>query len=528
MTTNKVLYRNSISRAVRFCVELHSRVKSVFKFVPLLCIDDIAEFYYGAMHFFQSAIRQWVMNSRTLKLTANFIFYFYFWIPSLLILYAMSFLSLAISIISKKSSKARILILHASASYEVAVKALKKISSTKFCDIVSILIQTFSEIITAFFVKSKDSAEKPPILDEMSDLLFYEEAEFDDSSEESLLTKRRMEAIMHHIVPPNPFKATIQVRQVSFPDKLSLQLQTGDNTTTATDMNVTEAESPVSFPPTPYSRARVMNRSTERVSSVMFAARDQLRLESLETSNDPHSRTAAKELKSQGRNAVFDPTQSSDGLKLSCGNHCIYKVSDDLCCTARAMLPIPNDVYTYFEFSVTTSQECNPALSIGLAPIDCPLNVMVGSWVNSIGIYSDGQLLAESKWYRAVPSISGVLNNPRGTSLTAGATVGILIYIPSPECEDIETKEECVFAININGNPIHFPFANSTLNSFYCNPSCPVQAYPTVSILTQGTRVWCRFSEADIVHRSRKSNSAPSNVKVYCLDGSLILDENDS
>ena len=90
----------------------------------------------------------------------------------------------------------------------------------------------------------------------------------------------------------------------------------------------TEAESPASFPGTPLSRARALNRSTERVSSVMFAVRDQLRVESLESSGDAHSRAAARALRLQGRNAVFDPTQAADGLKFSCGNHCIYKVTD--------------------------------------------------------------------------------------------------------------------------------------------------------------------------------------------------------
>jgi hypothetical protein len=40
--------------------------------------------------------------------------------------------------------------------------------------------------------------------------------------------------------------------------------------------------------------------------------------------------------------------------------------------------------------------------------------------------------------------------------------------------------------------------------------------------------VWCRFCEADIVYRSRSTVGAPPGVRVYCLDGSLLLDEKDA
>lgn len=41
---------------------------------------------------------------------------------------------------------------------------------------------------------------------------------------------------------------------------------------------VEAADSPASFPSTPFSRMEIMNRTTEKVDSVMFAARDRLRL----------------------------------------------------------------------------------------------------------------------------------------------------------------------------------------------------------------------------------------------------------
>lgn len=49
--------------------------------------------------------------------------------------------------------------------------------------------------------------------------------------------------------------------------------------------------------------------------------------------------------------------------------------------------------------------------------------------------------------------------------------------------------------------------------------------FPTVSLLSENTRVWCRFCEADIVTRSRCNIGAPPGTKVYCLDGSVLLEE---
>jgi hypothetical protein len=51
--------------------------------------------------------------------------------------------------------------------------------------------------------------------------------------------------------------------------------------------------------------------------------------------------------------------------------------------------------------------------------------------------------------------------------------------------------------------------------------------YPTVSLFSDETRVWCRFCEADVVYRSRAAIGAPPGVRVYCLDGTLLLQEGD-
>ena len=52
--------------------------------------------------------------------------------------------------------------------------------------------------------------------------------------------------------------------------------------------------------------------------------------------------------------------------------------------------------------------------------------------------------------------------------------------------------------------------------------------FPTVGIFSMDTRVWCRFCEADIVYRSREAIGAIEGVRVYCLDGSVLLQDNEN
>lgn len=100
-------------------------------------------------------------------------------------------------------------------------------------------------------------------------------------------------------------------------------------------------------------------------------------MEAQSSSRDEYSRKSALEAKSSGHIAVFDPQYTSSGLSLSCGNHCVMKVGNGLCCGARSMIPIDTAKLVYVEFSVTASCAQVPSISIGLAPAECPLNVMV-------------------------------------------------------------------------------------------------------------------------------------------------------
>lgn len=361
------------------------------------------------------------------------------------------------------------------------------------------------------------------------------EREEEESSQPMLLRS------MHNPVPMNPFKVSLRIYKALVP-KYSYSLTPEvlkESKENLPSIDHLQADSPASFPPTPFSRAYVMNRASEKVVSVMFAARDRLRLEAQSVSKDEYSRLAANEAKSRGQLATYDPTQASNGIVLSCGNHCVTKVGKMLCSSCRAMVPIRFDQYVYFEFSVTVSSSQQPSLALGLVPPDCPLNVMVGSWPRSIGLYCDGQILIDSRWYQ----------NRSGDQIKPGSTIGILVYIPSgsplindePENdrpldfnldsvsghETIGSNDspQIIVKFNINGKPIPFDFNCSEVLKEVSLLNAPW--YPTVSLFSEDTRVWSRFCEADIVYRSRENIQAPPGVRIYSLDGSLLLDEND-
>lgn len=109
-------------------------------------------------------------------------------------------------------------------------------------------------------------------------------------------------------------------------------------------------------------------------------------------------------------------------------------------------------------------------------------------------------------------------------------------------------KNPPIFQFTVNGQPVLHPeeanLSHQDLTamdanlSMYGNRAVPSAGnggaggsapalYPTVSLFSEETRVWCRFCEADVIYKSRAAIGAPPGVKVYCLDGSLLLQESD-
>jgi hypothetical protein len=524
-------------------------------------------------------------------------------------------------------------------------------------------------------------------VEELAELLAYEEVDPNGSESTDPYPPQYHRSIrgMHHYIPANPFKATIRIhhRSVAMAHLQSSRTRSSTEVVSVADAPgscLTEyagGDSPASFPPTPFSRANVMNKSMDRVASVMFAARDRLRLEAQSVSRDEYTRMLAMEAQTSGQFAVFDPRQSSPGIALSCGNHCATKVGKGLCCCCCSMVPVRPNAYVYFEFSIMVSSSKTPTLGIGLSPQDCPTNVMVGSWPQSQGMYNDGQMLIGSHWHQS-------LNDKR---IEAGSTVGMLVYLASdtapltsgpnaavlgsssvggmvyphersiqqsslhdhsaimevsgehtadasPSCfsaryhdgdqqpnnvsctsnhslfgsimhnlsrngEIVDPDESFGLALSSSGNnssssqrssrqnspeksqdsgesgaegalvvrqsdvghtaqegaqgspltvavaeEVSTRAARASLFHFTVNGEAVVYPaevqqglqeiaasntplYPTVSLFSEETRVWCRFCEADVVYRSRTAIGAPPGVRVYSLDGSLLLQESD-
>jgi hypothetical protein len=221
---------------------------------------------------------------------------------------------------------------------------------------------------------------------------------------------------------------------------------------------------------------------------------------------------------------------------------------------------------------MTSSDNGAPLIAIGLAPPDCPPNVMVGSWPQSIGLYSDGNIIVNSRWSNNLSNIFmkpgdtiGALvrlapadKSSRKSSYTddtddsddeydfaqsypysAMLSLGRMLGMSSsstrkfPPVESVTKEDKLPLNIcpppfvvfNVNGSILQFP--ESVDESLAAEVKFNPPLYPTVSLMSENTKVWCRFDRGDIVSQSRHSIGAPSGVKVYCLDGTLLLGEKD-
>ena len=584
---------------------------------------------------------------RVIPRPLSMLFYYYVsWVFFIFVRWPLSVfcacLSFALAVclaLSRQNSHTQQMAIHVAALSGSLARIWESLINVQVSELLLTLFVAFFEVFSSWTPSGPRSMRPADNLSfsELNDLLSYEELD-DDSTEQGMdpAARRKMRSSMHHYIPANPFRAVTRAPHDGDQDSAATTSAAAAAAATATADDV---DSPASFPPTPFSRARVMSHSTERVVSTMFAARDRLRIEAQSASRDEYSRRAAMEAQTSGAMAVFDPRQTSDGLALTCGNHCALKVGRALCCSTRSMIPVRPNTFVYLEFSVTAQSGQVPSLALGLAPPDCPLNVMVGSWPASIGLHSDGQLLIGSRWFDA-----------RGSSIEAGSTIGILVFLPGgsghegdattsttrgeekgkaaklaqqpppttatatavrvpsataasiARARDKDDKDKdkdrdrdrdrdrcggesqrqksrspstnphvstlsaasasldqqdaeaasayslCVspaqspraaqtslaepeisvptsflLRLSVNGRPLH-PSPEA------CEAACAVASvqqalFPPISLLSQDTRVWCRLCEADIVYRKRASCGAPPGVRVYCLDGSLLLDE---
>ena len=508
--------------------------------------------------------------------------------------------------------------IHLAALSATASTIVENIRNTTPSEALQWLLQTWLDILTVCNNHHDESVKVGGLqhnlsLADVSELLAYEELE---DAQEKNLSRHVMRKVMHNYIPCNPFKATVKIPSATSKSRLRTPISAQDRSLMsegqADAYSIFDKYSPASFPSTPFSRANVMHRTEEKTDTVMFTARDILRMEVLSSSGDEHSHEVAGAFLNSGQMAVFDPNQTSEGVVLSCGNHCAEKIGKGLYSSSRTMIPVPINRFVYMEFSIQATNSTNPSVSLGLSPPDCPLNVSVGSWTNSVGLCSELHLTVASRLFDCL------LKSTK--HVAAGSNIGLLVYIPnsapstaqnkseqshvndipsavaldddvdkssafsrafsyvvqvmspgnvggtsnsqgaasqvcdntpgeknisSKRLHDIDsdssadtqlqqmssnavTESTCGFPaivqFNIDGTPVHFEGSHESIQDItYMN----APLYPTVSIMSEGTKIWCRMSEADQIYRSRAAIGAPCGVKVYCLDGSVLIGDSD-
>jgi len=270
------------------------------------------------------------------------IYFFYFTVPWAVLTWLWSWLALFLTVLCRRSKHAKQIAMHLAAMGDALRRMTKTHRAAKVGDLLRVCQQIAVEFVQSVRRQAVPSSKDPRrkggkhvggmaaatarSIAELTELLAYEEVD-EPAATELSGARQRAHRVMHHVIPTNPFRATVRRRTPFQP----LTPGTATNTAAAAapeadavslfssisnrwDADVADAlsipeevvysaekDSPTSFPTTPFSRARIMHRSAERTDTVMFAARDRLRLEAQSASRDEYSRNAALEAASSGQ-----------------------------------------------------------------------------------------------------------------------------------------------------------------------------------------------------------------------------------
>ncbi|KAL3940307.1 MAG: hypothetical protein SGBAC_005134 [Bacillariaceae sp.] len=392
----------------------------------------------------------------------------------------------------------------------------------------------------------------------------------DDTGGLSRHAKSRVQRMLHYEINLRPFVATVKLP--SQQPSVGLSIDEGEHSTSSVESNssiiITEEQgpsspesplmcTPQSFPATPASRRRVLARGSRFADDVIFLARDQLRVHDALDSKDERTREMAKALAEGRRLAVFDADDASAGIDLTCGQHVATKVGNMLYGSTRSMVPILRNCFVYFEITVLPRhggtlipQARMATLSIGLSTKEMPNNTLVGAWQGSVGLCTTGQLLTAGQWCSPA--------DPSASAYGDRATVGCLVCLDDGSAFETWDTVMVTAAVTftVNGNTVSpplsaQPFPSSSGDALPPSPPSPPppippmgppappsftlpllvpaeeELYPTVTLHSPGVAVLSRFSAGDLLSTSRRAIGAPNGVSVYCVDGSVILNETD-
>lgn len=426
--------------------------------------------------------------------------------------------------------------------------------------------------------------KKLSMLNSTASVVSYKEIA-DDTGGLSHHAKSRVQRMMHYAINLRPFVATIKLpikkqRQRPSPPPVrpannratmrrsesssssssaSSSFSHSDDTAEGHDSDSTGSPfmcTPQSFPATPTSRRRVLARGSRFSDDVLFLARDQLRVHDALDSNNERTREMAMALAKGRRLAVFDADDTSTAIDLTCGQHVATKVGNMLYGSTRSMVPILRNCFVYFEMTVLPRnsgpllipQASMATLSIGLSTKEMPPNTLVGAWQGSVGLCTTGQLLTAGQWCSPA--------DPSSSAYGDRATVGCLVCLDDGSAfetwDGVMVTAAVTFTVNgkmvsppLSSQPFNPPSAGNAMPATPPPPIPPIappvppsftlpllvpaeeELYPTVTLHSPGVAVLSRFSEGDLLSTTRQAIGAPSGVTVYCVDGSVILDETD-
>jgi hypothetical protein len=516
----------------------------------------------------------------------------YLRLPLLMAAHVGNHLILFLQVACRRSELFRKLVKQVYSLIILAMTIFHVVTTTKLSDIATSLGSTVAEVIRLWLSPpNQQQQRKPRSLTELVELLEYDEVDEimvgqDGKNNGGRLSLRPSGSRRCSMIPKSLFRAKIRVH--SNRDMLS-ELQTKcqplicksrsrtlqsnlSNASLESDWFHYDADSPLSLPCTPESRAQYVSYCNLEADRVVFLARDRLRLEAQVESNDFHSREAACELLHKGKTVAFDDSMPVPGVWFACGQHVALKVDGSGCSSCRASVPVWEDIHVYIEFAITNQSVDGEfrdplELCVGLMPADQRAVTMVGHGSRSIGLRSDGHALINGCLYGT--SLTG-FQTPIGRSkrsipvvMDAASTVGMLINLPSSRVSDTsrstpirgvrrsealerasvdtdgmnsdasvsgitDCERDCpdhdfIVAFNVNGTAVHLsPAGVSALRSWFDGLG-GTEMFPAVSLLTKNTGAWCRFCESDVRFRLRSLIGAPEGVPVYCLDGSVLI-----